>query len=64
MRVRYVYPASGIWIAKSYLQLGECYVKTNQKIKAKESYNFVLKQTTEYGLITEAKRRLKELEQL
>ena len=64
MRVRYVYPASGIWIAKSYLQLGECYEKTNQKIKAKESYNFVLKQTTEFGLITEAKRRLKELEQL
>jgi tetratricopeptide (TPR) repeat protein len=64
MRVKYVFPAATEWIVKAYFNLGECYEKTNQKQKAKESYTYVVKQAKETELVAEAGRRLKSLEQL
>ena len=62
MRVKYVFPAAEDWIMKSYLSLGDCYEKTNQKQKAKDAYNVVVKQGGE--LAAEAEQRLRKLDQL
>jgi TolA-binding protein len=62
LRVKYVFPSSEDWITKSYFNLGDCYEKTNQKQKAKDAYNFVIKQGGE--LAAEAEQRLRKLEQL
>ena len=62
LRVKYVFPSAEDWITKAYFNLGDCYEKTNQKQKAKEAYNIVIKQGGE--LAAEAEQRLRKLEQL
>ena len=62
LRVKYVFPSADDWIVKSYFNLGECYEKTNQKEKAKDAYNFVVKHGGD--LSQEAEQRLRKLEQL
>ncbi|NUN70601.1 MAG: tetratricopeptide repeat protein, partial [Bacteroidetes bacterium] len=64
MRVRYVFPAAAVWIGRSYFNLGECYERTNQVQKAKESYTFVVKQNKVADLVPAAEKKLKSLEQL
>ena len=61
VRVKYVYPASRDWIARSYLKLGECYQKISERGRAREAYQTVsrLHQDHEFG--REATRKLKEL---
>ena len=64
MRIRYVFPAAAQWIAKAYVNLGECYEKTNQIQKAKEAYTYVIKQNKFTDLVSAAEKKLKSLEQL
>ena len=64
MRIRYVFPGSAQWIAKAYLNLGECYERTNQIQKAKEAYTYVIKQNRFSDLVQTAEQQLKKLEQL
>ena len=64
LRVRYVFPSSTQWISHAYLNLGDCYVKTNQVQKAKEAYTYVIKQNKVPELVASAEKKLKSLEQL
>ena len=64
MRVKYVFPAAGIWIARASFGLGECYEKTEQVQKAKDAYQFVVKQTHVPELAGPAQERLKQLDRL
>ena len=64
MRIRYVFPAAAQWIAKAYINLGECYEKTSQIAKAKEAYTFVVKQNKFPDLVAAAEKKLKTLERL
>jgi TolA-binding protein len=64
MRVKYVFPAAGVWIAKAFFGMGECYEKTQQVQKAKDAYQFVAKQTHAPELAAPAQERLKQLDRL
>ena len=64
LRVRYVFPSAAQWIGRSYFNLGECYEKTNQIQKAKDAFNFVVKQNKVADLVPAAEKKLKSLEQL
>jgi TolA-binding protein len=64
LRVRYVFPAAVQWIGRSSFNLGECYEKTHQIQKAKDAFNFVVKQNKVADLIPAAEKKLKSLEQL
>ena len=62
LRVKYAFPAYVHWLAKSYLGLGEAYRATNDRGRARESYQNVLKLDKETDAIAEAEQRLKDLE--
>ena len=64
MRVKYVFPAAGVWIAKASFGLGECYENTQQTQKAKDAYQFVAKQTYVPDMAVIAQERLKKLDRL
>ncbi len=61
VRVRFVFSGYDEWLTKSYLKLGECYIKKNDIPKAKEMYRTVAANHggDRYG--TEAKKKLREL---
>lgn len=61
VRVRSVFGAYDVWYTKSLLLLGDCYIKINDKISAKEMYTAVAVRhaNDEYG--KEAKKKLKKL---
>jgi TolA-binding protein len=62
VRVRFSFSAYDEWLTKSYLKLGECYEKKDDKLKAKELYRLVLThhQGDDYG--KQAKKKLQALE--
>jgi TolA-binding protein len=61
VRVRSVFGAYDLWYTKSLLLLGDCYVKINDKVSAREMYAAVANHHSndEYG--QEAKKKLKKL---
>jgi TolA-binding protein len=63
LRVRYVFPSHEIWLAKAYLGLGQAYEQVNDVIKAKESYQQVLKVSKSGEEFEAASQRLKVLGQ-
>jgi TolA-binding protein len=63
LRVRYVFPSHETWLAKAYIGLGEAYEKTNDLIKARESYQQVLKILKSGDDFDEASKQLKRLGQ-
>jgi TolA-binding protein len=60
-RVKYLYPASTIWINRSLLLMGSCYQAIGDTDRARESYQQVLAAHTAGDVSREAERRLKEL---
>ena len=62
LRMRYVFPSHESWLAKAYLSLGQTYEAMNNPPKAKDAYQNVLKLQKEGETVTEASRRLKNLE--
>ena len=64
MRVKYVFPAASLWIAKAYFGLAECYEKTQQVQKAKDAYQYVAQQSFVPELASSARERLKRLDRL
>ncbi|PJA97593.1 MAG: hypothetical protein CO129_00430 [Ignavibacteriales bacterium CG_4_9_14_3_um_filter_34_10] len=61
VRVRSVFGAYDLWYTKSLLLLGDCYMKINDKVNAREMYLAVANHhaNDEYG--QEAKKKLKKL---
>lgn len=61
IKVRNVFSQYDEWLTKSYLLLGDCYVKTNDKRSAEEMYRAVLAKygSTAYG--EEARDKLRKL---
>lgn len=64
LRIRYIFPAHEEWLAKSYLGLGEAFEQTNERLKAREAYQNVLKMDRQAPAVAEAQKRLKRLERL
>lgn len=64
LRMRYVFPSHEVWLAKAYLSLGVTYEAMNNPPKARDAYQNVLKLQKEGETVTEASRRLKNLERL
>lgn len=62
LRVRYVFPSYGEWLAKAYLGLGGAYEELKDAKSAKDAYRNVLKLQKEGDVFAEASRRLKNLE--
>jgi TolA-binding protein len=62
LRVKYVYPESHEWIARAYLAMGMSYEKTQERGKAREAYQSVLKSHKEDQFGREADKRLGELQ--
>lgn len=62
VRVRTVFPRYDEWVTKSYLLLGDCYVKLNDKRNAAEMYRAVLAKHsgTSYG--DEALQKLRKIQ--
>lgn len=63
LRARYVFPSHETWLAKAYLGLGQAYEQVNDVIKAKESYQQVLKISKSGEEFEAASQRLKMLGQ-
>lgn len=63
LRVRYVFPSHETWLAKAYLGLGKAYEQSNDPVKAKESYQQVLKILKSGDDFEEATQQLKRLGQ-
>lgn len=61
LRVRYVFPSFGGWLAKAYLGLGQAYEELKDAKSAKDAYENVLKLQKEGDVFAEASRRLKNL---
>jgi TolA-binding protein len=64
LRVRYVFPAQQTWVVKSYLALGNAYEQLKDYRRAKEAYESVLKLEREGEAMTEAQKRLRQLERM
>ncbi|MCH7517183.1 MAG: tetratricopeptide repeat protein, partial [Bacteroidetes bacterium] len=61
VRVRTVFSDYDEWLSKSYLLLGDCYVKLNDKRKAEEMYRTVISKHRSDELANEARAKLKDL---
>lgn len=64
LRVRYVFPAQQQWVIKSYLALGNAYEQLKDFRRAKEAYESVLKLEKEGEAMSEAQKRLRQLERM
>ncbi len=62
LRLRYVFPSHGRWLAKAYVGLGRAYEQLQDLAKARESYQQVLKILQNGEEFDEATRRLTILE--
>jgi tetratricopeptide (TPR) repeat protein len=62
LRVKYIYPSSADWVARAYLMIGGCYESIQEKGKAREAYQMVLKSHKEDEFAREADRKIKELQ--
>ncbi len=61
VRVRTVFSDYDEWLSKSYILLGDCYVKLNDKRKAEEMYRTVISKHRSDELGNEARAKLKNL---
>ena len=61
LRVKYVYPSSEDWIARSYLKMGEAYEQNSERGKAREAYQVVLQSHNDDQFGQEATLKLQEL---
>ena len=61
VRVRSVFSGYDEWYTKSLLKLGDCYTKLNDKAKAKEMYQAVVKRHPQDELGKEARDKIKKL---
>jgi len=64
LRVKYVFPSYDRWVAKSYVALGDAYAAMQDSHKAKSAYQSALKFTQETETVTEARKRLEDLQKL
>ncbi len=62
VRVRFVFSGYDEWLTKSYLKLGECYIKKNDTQKAKEIFRTVAASHGGDSYGAEAKKKLRELQ--
>lgn len=61
VRVRSVFSAYDEWLTKSLLRLGDCYIKLNDKVKAREMFKAVLQRHRGNEYANEANEKLKKL---
>ncbi len=61
VRIRSVFGMFDEWFTKSLITLGDCYVKLNDKAKAREMYQAVLIRHKDDTYATEATKKLKDL---
>jgi tol-pal system protein YbgF len=61
LRVKYLFPGAKDWIARAYLQIGECYEKISDRGKAREAYQTVLQSNREDEFGKQAEKRMKDL---
>lgn len=61
VRIRTVFHDYDEWLSKSYLLLGDCYAKLNDKRKAEEMYRTVISKHRSDELGNEARAKLKDL---
>ncbi len=61
VRVRTVYSQYEPWLSKSYLLMGDCYVKLNDKRQAEEMYRVVLAKNKGNELGEEARQKINKL---
>jgi TolA-binding protein len=61
VRLRTVYSQYEPWLSQSYLLLGDCYVKLNDKRQAEEMYRIVIAKHKGTGLEAEARQKLNKL---
>ena len=61
VRVKTVYSLYDEWLTKSYLLLGDCYVKLNDNRKAEEMYRIVITKHKGDEFGTEARNKINEL---
>ena len=62
VRVRTVFSLYDEWLTKSYMALGDCYVKLGDKRKAEEMYRFVISKHKNDRFGKEARDKLRELQ--
>jgi TolA-binding protein len=61
VRVRTVYSQYEPWLSRSYLLLGDCYVKLNDKRQAEEMYRIVVTKHKGNELGEEARQKINKL---
>jgi TolA-binding protein len=61
VRVRTVYSQYEPWLSRSYLLLGDCYVKLNDKRQAEEMYRVVVQKHKGNELGEEARQKISKL---
>lgn len=61
VRVRTVFSNYDEWLTKSYMSLGDCYVKLNDKRKAEEMYRQVISKHKNDAFGKEARERIRQL---
>jgi len=61
VRVRTVYSQYEPWLSRSYLLLGDCYVKLNDKRQAEEMYRVVVSKHKDNELGEEARQKIYKL---
>jgi TolA-binding protein len=61
VRVNTIFPAYDEWVSRSYLKLGDCYVKRNDKERARELYRNVYSKHKNDDLGIEARTKLRDL---
>jgi TolA-binding protein len=61
VRVRTVYSQYEPWLSRSYLLLGDCYVKLNDKRQAEEMYRVVVQKHKDNELGEEARQKISKL---
>ena len=62
VRVRTVFSLYDEWLTKSYMALGDCYVKLDDKRKAEEIYRVVISKHKNDRYGKEARDKLRELQ--
>jgi len=61
VRVRTVFSMYDEWLTKSYMALGDCYVKLDDNRKAKEMYRIVISKHKNDSYGKEARKKVREL---
>jgi TolA-binding protein len=62
LRMKYLYAREEQWMAKSYLTLGEAYIKLNEPKRAQDAFQTVLKYESQQDAVEEARKQLNRLE--